>query len=65
LHESLKQIAVVFSKEDIIFYASAFIQKSGELHKSISGEDMNGFMSALHGMKCDKGLVLILHTPGG
>ncbi len=22
-------------------------------------------MSALHGMKCDKGLVLILHTPGG
>jgi hypothetical protein len=31
----------------------------------ITPEDMNGFMSSIHGLKCEKGLTLILHTPGG
>ena len=32
---------------------------------SIHMEDINGFMAAVHGLDCRKGLLLILHTPGG
>ena len=48
----------------VILYASAFLQKSADL-VSITREDINGFMNALYGAQADKGLVLILHTPGG
>lgn len=48
----------------VILYASAFLQKAvGNV--SITREDINGFMNALYGAPTDKGLVLILHTPGG
>ena len=48
----------------VIFYASAFLQKAvGNV--SITREDINGFMNALYGAPTEKGLVLILHTPGG
>lgn len=48
----------------VIFYASAFLQKSADL-VSITREDINGFMNALYGAQTDSGLSLILHTPGG
>lgn len=32
---------------------------------SISDDDKNGFMSAVHGLDVSKGLDIILHTPGG
>jgi ClpP class serine protease len=43
---------------------------SGWQSKNVAGieirdEDKNGFMMAVHGMDCKKGLDLILHTPGG
>lgn len=47
-----------------IFYASGFLQKSGDL-SSITMNDVNGFMDALSGASTDSGLVLLLHTPGG
>ena len=28
-------------------------------------EDIHGFMAGIHGHEADKGLLLILHTPGG
>jgi hypothetical protein len=31
----------------------------------MSGEDIDALMAVIHGMNWDKGLVLILHTPGG
>ena len=49
----------------VIFYASSFLQKAGANNVSISREDINGFMNALYEAPTDKGIVLMLHTPGG
>lgn len=49
----------------VIFYASAFLQKPKSANLSIVREDINGFMNALYNEPSDKGLVLLLHTPGG
>ena len=48
----------------VIFYASAFLQRAAD-KASITREDINGFMNALYEAPTDRGLVLILHTPGG
>lgn len=52
---------------NVIFYASAFLQKptAPPMSLSITAEDLNGFMPLLHGLDTTKGLSLILHTPGG
>ena len=58
------------SSRNVIIYYSGWLQKP-ELMKepgasiSITDEDKNGFMSVVHGLDRDKGLDLILHTPGG
>lgn len=54
----------------IIAYYSGFLQKrlpDGRYHPeaAVSDNDLNGLMSSIHGLPCDKGLDLILHTPGG
>lgn len=53
---------------DTILYASAFtsrrIPNIAPFLLSVTTEDVQGFMSALHGLKGDK-LDLILHSPGG
>jgi hypothetical protein len=51
----------------VLFYASAFLQKphlTGQ-YLQITHEDINGFMSCIYGMDWNKGLTLLLHTPGG
>ena len=52
---------------NVIVYASGFLQKPmvPSLLTSISHEDMNGLMCTVNGLDFDKGLSLILHTPGG
>lgn len=60
-------ISALREGRNVIFYASAFLQKPG-VHPAwlqITYEEVNGLMAALHGMKCEMGLTLILHTPGG
>ena len=52
---------------NVLYYTSGFLQKpqvSG-VYTSINMEDINGFMAGIHGQDFDKGLLLILHTPGG
>ena len=52
---------------NVLYYASSFLQKPqlpGFLI-SINMEDINGFMAGMHGLDFTKGLLLILHTPGG
>lgn len=54
----------------VIAYYSGFLQKKlpdGRFHPeaAISDHDMNGLMAVVHGLPRDKGLDLILHTPGG
>ncbi|MBN1547425.1 MAG: hypothetical protein JW902_12270 [Syntrophaceae bacterium] len=63
----LKELAD-HTKRDTVIYASAFADpKSPQIPGimfSITPEDIQGFMSALHGLKGDS-LDLILHSPGG
>lgn len=62
-----------FTQRDTILYASTFIPKQGinihDIHLQISQPDISGFMSTLHGLnskkESNKGLDLILHSPGG
>ncbi len=65
LKKSLESLGKLFDDWDVVYYASSFLQKPRERETSISHEDINGFMSALHGLSCEKGLILLLHTPGG
>jgi len=53
---------------DTILYASAFTSQKGQaipgVVLSVTLDDVQSFMSALHGLKNDK-LDLVLHSPGG
>jgi hypothetical protein len=63
----LKRLAK-YTGRDTIIYASAFSSHKGPeipgLAMSVTLEDVQGFMSALHGLKGSE-LDLILHSPGG
>lgn len=52
---------------NILVYASSFLQKPSAPPDTISinPEEINGYMTTMNGMEWDKGLTLILHTPGG
>lgn len=50
---------------NVIAYYSGWQSKPGIAGTEIRDEDRDGFMRALHEIDCDKGLDLILHTPGG
>lgn len=47
-----------------IAYYSSFVTKNGS-DLDVNDGDVEGFMNALRGTDCSKGLDLILHTPGG
>lgn len=53
--------------KNVIVYASGFLQKPAvpSFATSINREDINGLMCAAHGLDFNKGLSLIIHTPGG
>lgn len=53
------------TERNIIIYYSGWIQKPGLLGTELNDADKNGFMNAIHKLDRDKGLDLILHTPGG
>ena len=65
----LKKLAAK-TKRNIIIYYSGWLQKSN-LYRTqpwdfmLNYADKNGLMSTIHEMDRDKGLDLILHTPGG
>lgn len=52
------------TKRNVIAYYSGFLTRFSE-RSNIDDNDMNGFMNAVYGLDKDKGLDLILHTPGG
>lgn len=50
---------------NVIAYYSGWL-KPGKTHNiDINDSDITGFMNAIKGLDCSKGLDLILHTPGG
>lgn len=67
LNATLSSISSLRNDRNVLFYASAFLQKPylNADATQITYEDINGFMSCMYGMDFKKGLTLILHTPGG
>ncbi len=61
----LAKISKLYENRNVVYYASGFLQNPADPQVSITREDINGFMNAFHGLDCTKGLVLIMHTPGG
>lgn len=66
-NNALNLVSEFSDGRNVLFYGSAFLQKPTvpQILLQITHEDVNGFMSLLHGMDCSKGLTLIMHTPGG
>lgn len=54
-----------YTKRNTICYYSSWLSKRGANNLDINDSDMTGFMNAIKGLDCSKGLDLILHTPGG
>lgn len=67
INEYFSKISELRNNNNVIFYSSAYMQKPGvnPYLVQITPEDLNGFMTAIHGMNRTKSLSLILHTPGG
>ncbi len=65
--EALQQISHIRGDTNVIFYASAWLQKptAPPITTLLTSEELNGFMSVVHGLDWTKGLTFILHTPGG
>lgn len=52
-----------YTKRNVIAYYSSWLTKTGVPNLDICDADMTGFMTAVNGIDCSKGLDLILHTP--
>lgn len=67
LTAALKGVSAQRGDRNVLFYASGFLQKPALPAPTIqlTHEEINGFMSCLYGMTWNKGLTLLLHTPGG
>jgi len=65
--ETLCEIGRLRGDTNVIFYASAWLQKptAPPVTTQLTSEELNGFMSVVHGIECNRGLTLLLHTPGG
>lgn len=66
-NDALRKISEKRGNRNIIFYASGFLQKpqAPPMWLQLTHEEINGFMSVMYGMDWNRGLTLILHTPGG
>lgn len=61
LHDLFK-----YTGRNIITYYSGWLNNElGVKNYDINDNDMEGFMNCVNGLNCDRGLDLILHTPGG
>lgn len=63
-NEKIKTLADTTGR-NVICYYSGFLENSDHPDIAISDKDMNGFMTAVHGLDKSKGLDLIIHSPGG
>lgn len=60
----LERLYNLTGRNTIIYY-SGWLQKKGVQGLSVRDSDKNGFMNCIHRLDRDKGLDLVLHTPGG
>lgn len=61
----LKDLSRYTGRETIAYYSGWLSKPANVPGVEIDDGDMAGFMEAVHGLKCDRGLDLVLHTPGG
>ena len=61
---NLKKLSNITGR-NVIAYYSGWLTKPNVPSADITDSDMTGFMNAVKGLDCSKGLDLILHTPGG
>lgn len=54
-----------YTKRDTICYYSGWLDGANSPEIIINDNDKNAFMAAVQGLKRDRGLDLLLHTPGG
>ena len=62
-HTGLEELSKYTGRNVIAYYSGWLDRPVGRT--DINDTDINGLMNVVHGMKRDKGLDLILHTPGG
>jgi len=60
----LNNLSQLTGRNTIIYY-SGWLQKTHLRDTHLNDADKNGFMTVIHNLDRDKGLDLILHTPGG
>ena len=60
----LKELSEYTNRNTISYY-SGWITHPTAGNTDIGDSDMTGFMNCVQGLDCEKGLDLILHTPGG
>lgn len=65
LRRKYLQILHEHTKRNVIAYYSGWLKNAQRPNLDINDSDMTGFMQCLNGMDCEKGLDLVLHTPGG
>lgn len=53
------------TQRNVIAYYSGWLKAGRTQNVDINDSDITGFMNAIKGLDCSKGLDLILHTPGG
>lgn len=63
--EYIRKMAEKRGRNVICYYSGWLQDPQGSPYCSLSDSDMEGFMTNIHGFDRDKGLDLILHTPGG
>lgn len=63
--EYIRKMAEKRGRNVICYYSGWLQDPQGSPYCSLSDSDMEGFMTNVHGFDRDKGLDLILHTPGG
>lgn len=65
--QALQQVGALRGGRHVLFYASAFLQKpqAPPVNTQITHEDINGFMSCIYGMDWNRGLTILMHSPGG
>jgi len=67
ISDGLTRLSDLRGGRNVLLYGSGFLQKPSVpgTHIIMMPEDINGFMAAFNGMDWNKGLTLVLHTPGG
>lgn len=60
----IRELSELTGRPTIAYY-SGWLQKPGAPASDVNDDDKNGFMTCVHDAPKDRGLDLILHTPGG